>query len=109
MTEKFDPNLYDLCKILQAVEDLTGRPSLGKDRTGEKHIHPNYYHVWQKVPLHMDEVIYYLRLAEKLGYLKGYGGFYNGAGGGSKRWKLIRYPNSIEIIRGLDTIRGLTK
>lgn len=97
----FEPNMYDLCKVLQAVEDLTGRPSLGKDWAGKKHVHPNYYHVWQKTPLNVDEVVYYLRLAEKLGFVEGYGGFYNKSGGGSKRWKLIRYPNSIELIWGL--------
>lgn len=104
MIKKFEPNLYDLCKILQAVEDLENHPSLGRCE-----MHPNYYHVQKMVQFDVKSTINYLRLAENLGFLESYGGFYCKGRGGSKRWVLVRYPNSIEIIRGLDTIRGLTK
>lgn len=38
------------------------------------------------------EVIKYLRLAEKLGYIKGRNGYYQHGRGGSKKWHFIKWP-----------------
>lgn len=93
--QEFNPETMQA--VLKAVIALQGKVRRTLASKGTFRDDPNYNNVHSQlvkmgVEIDVGTTLYYLREAERRGYIEGRGGFYNPNGGGSKRWHFLMLP-----------------